>query len=124
VRAALGAGPGRLARLVLTESLLLAALGAVAALLLASWSAGVAHSLVAEQLSHVGAIRIDALVLAFNAILAGGMGVVTGLTSIAAVRSSGLVCRLHAGGGRSVTNRQRLRRSLLSAEVAVRLSSS
>ena len=119
VRAVLGARPGRLARLVLTESLLLAASGAVAALLLAYWTGGVTRSMIAERVPHVGAVPIDWWVLAFNAVLAAIVGLLSGLASIMAVRSAGFAGTFNDGGGRSITSRMRLRRTLLAAEVAV-----
>jgi len=119
VRAALGARPGRLARLVLTESLLLAGIGAVAALLLAQWTGGVTRSLLAEGVPHVGTIRVDWWVLAFGSLLAAAVGALSGLASILALRSVGVADTVNAGGGRSITSRSGLRRSLLIAEVAV-----
>jgi predicted permease len=119
VRVALGAKTGRLARLVLTESLLLTGIGAVAALLLARWTAGVTRSMLAERVPHVGAIHIDWWVLAFGGILAVVVGLLSGLASIMTLRSVGVAGALGYGGGRSITSRMALRRGLLTAEVSV-----
>jgi putative ABC transport system permease protein len=105
--------------LVLTESLLLAAGGAVAALLFAHWTGGLTRSMLAERVPHVEAISIDWWVLAFNAALAAAVGVLSGVASIVAVRSVGFAGTFNYGSGRSSTSRMPLRRSLLAAEVAV-----
>lgn len=59
VRSALGARRIRLVRLVLTESVLLALAGSVAALLFTLWSAELARTILAGRLSHVDAIAMD-----------------------------------------------------------------
>ena len=91
----------------------------VANLLLAQWTGGVTRSLLAEHVPHVGAIRVDWWVLAFGSLLAAAVGVLSGLASILALRSVGVADTVNAGGGRSITSRSGLRRSLLIAEVAV-----
>ena len=53
------------------------------------------------------------------AFLAAAVGVLSGLASILALRSVGVADIVNAGGGRSITSRSGLRRSLLIAEVAV-----
>ena len=118
IRAALGARTGRLVRLVMTEGLLLAGVGAAAALLLARWTSDVIRSMVAERVPHVGTIPIDWRVLAFSAVLASLVGVVCSMASIMSLRSVGVAASLTHGSGRSITSRMGLRRSLLIAEVA------
>jgi predicted permease len=118
IRAALGARTGRLIRMLLTESLLLAASGALAALLLAYWGNGVLRTMLAARASHVETVPIDWWVLAFNTVLAASTGVLSGLASLLAIRSRGFAGGIQ-GAGRSVTGRNRLRRGLLAAEVAV-----
>jgi putative ABC transport system permease protein len=118
IRAALGARTGRLIRMILTESLLLAGFGAVAALLLAYWGNGVLRSMLAARVSHVETVPIDWWVLAFNTVLAAATGVLSGLASLMAIRSRGFAGATNRAG-RSVTGRTRLRQGLLAAEVAV-----
>ena len=75
VRAALGAGRGRLLRQLLTESLLLAALGGAAGILLASLSLDTLLALQPEGVRRLGEVRIDQAVVAFAA----GLAVLTGM---------------------------------------------
>ena len=69
VRAALGAGRGRLVRQLLAESLVLAAIGGAAGLALAWWSLQLLRSVVAERLpvQRLEMVGIDPYVLAFTA---------------------------------------------------------
>ena len=82
VRAALGARTGRLVRLLLTESVLLALIGSVLGLLLAVATRGVARMVLAERLPHVDTIEFDWWVLAFTIAVAVGTGMLCGLASI------------------------------------------
>jgi putative ABC transport system permease protein len=79
VRAALGAGRGRVVRQLLTESLLLAFIGGVAGLALASWSLAGLRWLAPASLPHAETISIDGVVAAFNLGIACVAGLVCGL---------------------------------------------
>ena len=118
VRMALGAGRGRVARLVLTESLLLALLGSAAALLFAYATGGVARVLLADRLPHVSAIPIDGRVFAFNMAVAAATGLLCGLVSLPGVRRVRLAA-IAGSSAAAATGRSRVRRVLLSAETAV-----
>ena len=118
VRAALGARTSRLIRLILTESLLLACLGSLGALVLAYLVSGVLRSMLTARVSFVEHLPLDWAVLTFNAILAAATGAASGLASLTAIRSRSFH-HANLGAGRTVTGRTRLRRALLAAEVAV-----
>jgi predicted permease len=75
VRAALGAGRSRLARQLLSESLLLALIGGCAGALLAWWGTGALSQLGPKELPRATEIRIDLPVLLF----ALGISLATGL---------------------------------------------
>jgi putative ABC transport system permease protein len=75
IRAALGAGRGRLIRQLLTESVVLAICGGVAGVILAKWGLDSLLLLAPENLSRSGEIRLDAGILLF----ALGLSIVTGL---------------------------------------------
>ncbi len=75
LRAALGAGRARLARQLLSESLLLALIGGLAGVLLAWWGTGAIASLGPKELPRAHEIRLDLPVLLF----ALGASIFTGL---------------------------------------------
>jgi putative ABC transport system permease protein len=118
LRMALGAHRSRIARLVLTESVLLALLGSAVALLLAYLTGGAARTLLANRIPHVDAIAIDTVVLAFNMAVAVATGVLCGLVSLPGVRRVSMAAMFDSGAP-TVAGRTRIRRFLLSAETAV-----
>ncbi len=79
VRAALGAGRGRLIGQLLTESLLLASAGGILGILLASWAISAIGRLNALNLPRTGEIRVNGLVLGFTVALSLATGVLFGL---------------------------------------------
>lgn len=120
VRMALGARRSRVARLVLTESLLIALLGSAGALTLAQASSGIARSLLANRVPHVEAISLDTVVFAFNMAVALATGMLCGLASLPGV-SGVSVAAMFVSGAPAVTGRSRMRRLLLSVEAAITL---
>jgi putative ABC transport system permease protein len=69
VRRALGASEVRIARQLVTEGLVLAALGGAAGVLLAGWSTHLLRALAPVGLPRVNSVRIDANVLVFAGVL-------------------------------------------------------
>jgi predicted permease len=123
VRLALGASRPRVARLLFTESLLVALLGAGAGLLLARWSAGL---LVAQLNTWQGAISLDLAfdwrVLAFTAALACGCAVAAGLAPLLSVsRVSAGETLKEAGRGTVGDRRFSFRGALVTLQLAVSL---
>lgn len=69
IRAALGAGGWRLARLLLSEGLLLSTVAGIAGLLLASWSIAAIQAYGGSQLPRITELQVDGRVLAFTALV-------------------------------------------------------
>lgn len=120
VRAALGAGRGRLATQLLTESILLALCGGALGVLLAIWAV---HGLAAMDLANLprlDAITIDGGVLAYTAGVALVTGVVFGLGPIMRLSDQSANELLKQGRGNSGARaRMRLRHLLVSVELAL-----
>ena len=119
VRAALGAGRGRIARQLVTESLALAIAGGAVGVLLAYLAVRGFAASGAAELPRSAAIRVDGVVLAFTAGLSLACGVLFGL--LPAFRASAdLEGALRAGSRGSVTGPgARLRSALVVVEVAL-----
>ncbi len=118
IRAALGAGRGRVARQLVTESLVLAAIGGLLGAGLGAAILAAAPALVpAGVLPPSIALTFDVRVVAFSALAALGVGVLFGL--VPAWQARGLTSRhVMSGDTRTTTGRGRLRSALVVAEVA------
>jgi len=118
IRAALGAGRGRLIRQLLTESLLLSLAGAGAGALLAAWAVSALPLVAPAGLPRLAEIRVDRGVLLFTLAASAVCGLLFGLApALQGSRASlarGASATARASGGRS-----RLRASLVVAEVAL-----
>jgi putative ABC transport system permease protein len=121
VRAALGAGRGRLIRQVLVESMVLSLLGGLAGLVVGSWGVDALLALKPEDLPRVENVHLDAPVLFFTMGLALLTGVVFGL--LPAWQATGVqISGALGAGGRSVTSdRSRFRSALVVAELGLAL---
>ncbi len=121
VRAALGAGRGRLIRQVLAESVVLALMGGVAGLLLGSWGMDALLSLRPDDLPRVENVHLDGTVLFFTIALALVTGVVFGI--LPAWQATRVEIRgVLSSAGRSVTAaRSRFRNGLVVAELGLAL---
>jgi len=120
VRAALGAGRGRIVRQLLTESLLLALVGGALGVALASVGVRTLGALGAAELPRAAEIRIDAAVLLFALGVSTAAGVLFGLLPALRATSQNLQGMLRAGSRGTVgTAGQRLRSALVVAEVAL-----
>ncbi len=120
VRAALGAGAGRLRRLLLAENLVLAFVGAVLGLVLATGGARLLIALAERYSPRANEIRLDGMVLGFTLVLTLGVAVLLSFAPRLA-REGTLGTWVAAGVNRASASlkRQRLQRALVVAQIAV-----
>ncbi len=121
LRAALGAGRGRITGQLLTESLLYAFAGAGSGVLLGYFGLKHVRAFLPANLHLADAIRIDATVLAFTVSIAAIAGVVTCLAPILAISRIELNETLKEGTSRTTQtgSHHRLHGALVIAEVAL-----
>jgi predicted permease len=122
MRAALGSGRGRLVRLLLVESLLLAFAGTAAGLLLARWATGLfLGSLhVATDIPLNLDFHYDWRVFLYATAVAAATGALMGLVPALRASRAQVTALLHDGGhgGSAGAGRQRLRNGMVVAQVA------
>ena len=118
MRISLGASPGRLARQLLTESLLLAVIGGAIGTLLAFGQLDLLKHWLPADTPRLGEISIDGSILGFAAALSLGSGLIFGLLPAWRARSQSSM--VPAAGRRSTLSRLGLRTdaALVTAETA------
>src|SRR5438445_4104442 len=98
VRAAIGAGRGRIVGQLLAESLLLASVGGALGTGLAAWSLRAIRRMIFVDLPRAGEIHMDATVLGFAVALSVGTGLLFGLVPAMAASRQDLACVLRGSG--------------------------
>ena len=127
IRTALGAGWQRLVRQLLTESVLLAAIGGAAGLVIAKAGLYVVRTINPGNIPRLEVIALDGPVLAFTLGVSILTGIAFGLVPAVRVANIDLNTILKAGGRRGAgeggfsTSRRRLRHLLVVVEVALSL---
>ena len=122
LRSAIGAGRGRIARLLLTESLVLAVVGGALGVLAAIWGVRALVALSSQFLPRATDIRVDASVLAFAVLVSLATGAVFGLwpalRASRGTRTTGML-REDARGSVGSGAANRARAALVTMEVAL-----
>lgn len=121
LRISLGAGRGRLARQLLTESVLLSLIGGVLGILLGWISLHFLTSLLQKRLPQAIAIQLDGRILVFALLLSLVTGLVFGMAPVVQLIRGNLHDRLKQGGRQTTGGGQRLRQVLVVSEIAISL---
>ncbi len=123
VRTALGASRLRIVRQLLVESLLLATVGAVCGLMIASWSFTFLQRLIPDSMALSTRLTLDLKVLGFTLLVALLTAVTFGLAPAFQAAQVDLNDALKQGGGRTGLNTggNRLRSTMVVIEVALAL---
>ena len=115
LRAALGAGRGRLVRQLVTESLLLAAIGGAAGLAVAAGGVRLLVALSPPELPRIHAIGVDIVAFVFGGALATAVAIAVAIVPALQAARSDLQYGWRRGGG----GHHRTRATLVVAEVAL-----
>ena len=121
MRAALGAGRLRILRQLLTESLLLAAIGGAVGLLLADWGVAALTAIAPAGLPRANAIGLDARAFGVAAAITTLVGVAVGLLPALDLSRVDLRDRLQQGSRTTAVGQLWIRRGLVVTEVALAL---
>ena len=121
IRAAIGASRTQLARQLLTESFLLAAIGGITGVLLAFWATDALLTLVPGNLPRRGEIGMDATVLAFAAGITLLTGFLFGLLPARSAARTDLQDWLREGSRGSAGGTRRVGNALAAAQIALSL---
>jgi putative ABC transport system permease protein len=119
VRLALGAGAGRIVRQVLTEAMLLSALGGALGLLMARWGSAALVGVASRESTHGLALGLDWRVLAFAAAVCLVAGLLFGLAPALRVLTPGLDGGLREGDRSAKGGLGRTGRILVSSQIAL-----
>lgn len=118
VRLVMGAGRGRLARQLLTESVVLGLAGGAGALLLTLWVEPLARALFLPNIPP-SAVAVDGRNILFMAVVALFTGLLAGLAPALQASRADLTPALKSGTGEGRYRRSRLRTALLVGQVAL-----
>ena len=120
VRSALGASRGRLIRQLLTESTLVAMIGGVTGLLLATWAIGAIRATGTSLLPRLAEVRVDLVVALFAIGVSLATGLLFGLAPAIRLASGRLHSAIKEGArGAAGGGAARFRSALVLAEVAL-----
>jgi putative ABC transport system permease protein len=126
LRRALGAGGFRIARQLLTESVILALVGGTFGLLLAGWGVSVLPTVLPGSLQYlplreINDLPLDRRVFGFALLASLLTGILFGAVPVMSTIRGGFSESLKEGGRGASTGRSRLRHALVASEVALAL---
>lgn len=123
VRAAMGAGHGRLLRQFLTEGVVLSVLGALLGTVLAMGGLRLLKATSPGDIPRLSEVALDGQVLLFTTLIAVATGIVFGLAPTRHVATTNLAGSLRDGGTRTTSSsgQRRLRSILVISETALAL---
>jgi putative ABC transport system permease protein len=121
VRRALGSSRGRLVRLLLTESVLLATMGGIAGAAVTVWLLEALFALVPPGLPRFAEVAIDQRVLLFNAVVALATAVLFGTLPALQCSRTDVNDALKEGGRGTASGRRVVRSALVVAEFSLAL---
>jgi putative ABC transport system permease protein len=121
IRTAIGAGRGRIVRQLLSESLLLSAIGGGLGVVLAAWALGPLLALSPQEIPRLAETTIDPAVLLFTLAASTLTGLIFGLVPAVQASRADPQAVLRESGNASTggLERQRLRSALFVSEVAL-----
>jgi len=120
LRRALGAGAGRLARLVFLETLALSVIGGTLGIVAAAVVTHIIAAAPPESVADLGPLTIGWPIVAFAAVLSAGIGLLFGMVPVVGTLSShpGDVLRSSTGRAAGTVRSSRMRSGLVIAEVS------
>jgi predicted permease len=123
IRLAIGASRGRIVRQLLAESALLTALGAIGGVLVAEWTIRILVAEMGETAERLRMVMhfLDARVLGFAVAASVVTGLMFGLIPALAAARAQISSSLKSGAGWDATGQVRLRKLLVTAQVAMGL---
>jgi len=121
IRTAMGASPLRMARQVLTESVLLAITGGAVGLFLASWGTQAAIHALPDALPRANEIHLSARVLIFAFVISIFTGILFGLIPALKTASGDVHETLKEGGRGMIGTRHRAQSTIVILEMAIAL---
>jgi putative ABC transport system permease protein len=123
IRVALGAGPMRLLRFLLVESVLLSVLGGIAGIVAAIWGLDVLSAIGAKTVPRLREVNLDTPVLVLTFVISVVTGILFGIAPALASAKPELTEALKEGGRgtSSGVRRNQLRNTLVVAEISLAL---
>ncbi|MEX1181775.1 MAG: ABC transporter permease [Gemmatimonadota bacterium] len=123
VRIALGAGRRRMARQLLTESVVLGVVGGAAGMLLAAWAVSALVAMAPPELPRLENVHVDGAVLAFALFISAATGLLFGIAPLLQAGRTELMTTLREGGREAVAGEGigRLRPVLISTQIGLAL---